>query len=305
MHDAVEDEGQNRGQKQHHADRRAHGEILLADDLLVDVGGQHVVLAAHDLGRAEVREAEDEADEGGRKQAVAHPGQGDREKDARGRGPHGARRFVEPRVRGAQGHRQDQHHLGKGEDRLGNDDADRAVEPDVPGQVHAEGGLERAEKARGHKALVAEEIDEVDAVEQRRRKQRGHGQAPEKALARNVRAGERIGEGKAEADGQDRGHQRDVDAVPKRLRQGRVLEKGAEIGQPRPDAVAVVQAFADDLGQGQEHRAHEKKHGKPEQRGAQPAFGKQGLAPHGDGCGRDRGKPFWRKVSPRPLSKDF
>ena len=60
------DEGDDRRQQQDQADDRTHLEILLPDDLLVDVGRQHVVLAADDLRDAEIGDDQDEHDEGRR-----------------------------------------------------------------------------------------------------------------------------------------------------------------------------------------------------------------------------------------------
>ena len=63
LHDAVEREGEHRRRQQHHADHRAHLEVLLADHLLVGVGRQHVELAADHLGDAEVGDHQREHDE--------------------------------------------------------------------------------------------------------------------------------------------------------------------------------------------------------------------------------------------------
>ena len=67
---AVDDEGQHGRHQQHHADHRAHLEILLADHLLVGVGRQHVELPADHLGDAEIGDHQREDDETGVDQAV-------------------------------------------------------------------------------------------------------------------------------------------------------------------------------------------------------------------------------------------
>ena len=57
------DEGDHGRHQQHEADHGAHLEVLLADHLLVGVGGEHVELAADHLGDAEVGDDQREHDE--------------------------------------------------------------------------------------------------------------------------------------------------------------------------------------------------------------------------------------------------
>ncbi len=76
LHDSVgnkRDQGRN---EQNNADGGAHAEILLADDLLVDIHGQDVVVAAHDLGRPEIGKAEGKTDKNGAHQTEFDPGKG-------------------------------------------------------------------------------------------------------------------------------------------------------------------------------------------------------------------------------------
>ena len=70
------------GMKEHHAHHRTHDKVLLADHLLVNVRGEDVVVPAHHLGRAEIRESENEADKDGAHQAVLDAGEGDREESS-------------------------------------------------------------------------------------------------------------------------------------------------------------------------------------------------------------------------------
>ena len=86
------------GTQQDHADDGAHLEILLADHLLVDVGREHVVLAADHLRHAEIGDDQGEDDEDRGDQAVAHARQRHRQEDAPPAGVQRRRRFVEPRV---------------------------------------------------------------------------------------------------------------------------------------------------------------------------------------------------------------
>jgi len=283
LEQSVQEKSRHRGQQQDHADRGAHGEMLLADDLLVDVRGQDIVLAAHDLGGAEVGEGQDEAGDGGGKESVPRPGQGHGPKDAQAGGPHGSGRLVESGVGGGQGHGQDEHGLGKGVDRFGDDDADRAVESDVQAR-------EQPEQAGGDKSLAAEKIDEVDAEKERRRKKRRHGQTTEKALGRKGGPGQGVGVGEAQGHGQGGGHAGDEQAVPKRSGQGGLGEKGAEIGQADPHPCGVLKAFGQDLGQGQAHGAKQPQYAEAKQEGTQALFGKKDFERSGgrtvDGGGR-------------------
>ena len=95
---AVDDEGDHRRQQQDQADHRAHLEVLLADHLLVDVGRQHVVLAADHLGHAEIGDHQGEDDEDGADQAVARARDGHRPEGPVGAGAQRLRRLVEPGV---------------------------------------------------------------------------------------------------------------------------------------------------------------------------------------------------------------
>ncbi|MPN60874.1 hypothetical protein SDC9_208607 [bioreactor metagenome] len=52
--EALRDEHHHRRYHQQQPDDRAHAEILLPDHLFIDVGGQHAVIAADHLRRAEV-----------------------------------------------------------------------------------------------------------------------------------------------------------------------------------------------------------------------------------------------------------
>ena len=73
----------HRRHQQQQADDGAHLEIELADDLLVDVGRQHIVLAADHLRHAEIGEDQGEDHEGGADHAIAAAGQRHRPEDAR------------------------------------------------------------------------------------------------------------------------------------------------------------------------------------------------------------------------------
>ena len=162
LDDAVENKGGQGGDEQHHAHHRAHDEILLSDDLLVDVHGQDVVAAAHHLWRAEVGEGEHEADKDRGHEAVFDARQGDLEEGACPGRAQGGRGLVQPGVGHAQGYGKDEERLRKGEDDLGNDDAHRAVQADVHPRQEPEEPL-------GDESFFPEHVDQGDAVEQRGR----------------------------------------------------------------------------------------------------------------------------------------
>jgi hypothetical protein len=90
--------GEHRRDEQHHAHHRAHLEVLLADDLLVDIGCQHVKIAADDLGRAEVGDGERKHHEARADEPVAAAGKGHGEEDAQLAGAQRHGRFIKPRV---------------------------------------------------------------------------------------------------------------------------------------------------------------------------------------------------------------
>ena len=166
----VDGEGEAGGDQEEHAHHRAHLEVLLADHLLVDVGGQDVVLAADDLGRPEVGDDHGEDDEGRADEAVAGPGQGDGQEDARGARPERHRRLVEAGVGEPEGGHDDQQGVREGEEDLGDHDPDGAVD-------------RVAEQEPADHALVAEEVDEGDAGQERRHQDGDEGDGLEEALA--------------------------------------------------------------------------------------------------------------------------
>ena len=54
LHPPVYAKGQHSGQQQDKAHHRTHGEVLLANDLLENVGRQHVEAPTNDFGNAKV-----------------------------------------------------------------------------------------------------------------------------------------------------------------------------------------------------------------------------------------------------------
>ena len=141
------------------ADHRAHPEVLLADDLLVDVGGEHVVLAADHLWHTEVRDDQREHDEGRADQAVTRARHGDGPESAPGAGLERLGRLVETRVGDCQRRGHDDERVREGPEHLADDDADRPID-------------RGAEQSSLGDPLIAEQVDEADGRQQRGRQQR-------------------------------------------------------------------------------------------------------------------------------------
>ena len=171
LHHLVDREGDHRRQQQDQADHGAHLEVLLADHLLVDVGRQHVELAADHLGHAEIGDHQGEDDEDGADQAVARARDGHRPEGPAGAGAQRLGRLVEPGVGDRQRGGDDDQRVREGPEHLADDDADRPVD-------------RGAEQQALGQALVAEQVDEADRRQQRGRQDRdlgdrsGTGRAP-------------------------------------------------------------------------------------------------------------------------------
>ena len=196
LDEPVDGERDQRRDQQHNRDHRAHLEVLLADHLLVDVDRKHVELPADHLGQAEIGDHQVEHHEGGRDQPVARARDGD--------GPEGLpparlqrhRRLVEPRVRDRQRSGDDDHRVREGEEDRPDDDADGAVD-------------RLAHQQFPDHSLLAEQIDQGDARQQRRHQDRRHRDQPEETLEAHATPVQRIGEAKGEADRDDGADQRD------------------------------------------------------------------------------------------------
>ena len=115
------------GKQQHQADNRSHREILLADHLLVDVGGEHIILPANNLGHAEIGDCQSEGNDGCGDNPVDGAGQGDGEKDPCRSRAERIGCLIKPSV----GRRQRRHHdhqdMGKDVEHHADHDADGPV----------------------------------------------------------------------------------------------------------------------------------------------------------------------------------
>ena len=208
------------GSSSTHADRRAHVEVHLAGDLVVDLGGQHAVRAAHDDGIAEVGDRHAEYHEGGGEQAVARLRQGDVDELPPRRGAHGFGRVVQAAVGARQRGAEDQHRLRQGIGGVGDQQAPEAV--DVGGQPGP----------AMHQPVAAEQEQQAEALHQRRRqhRQQQHRARPASA-ARSRERCSAMRDGQPAGDRQHRGAAGHQHAVPGRAQQARFVPQPGVVGQ--------------------------------------------------------------------------
>ena len=135
------------GNQQHHADHRAHGEILLADDLLVSVSRKHIELSANHFGDAEIRHHQREHNKAGVDQAELGAGQCHGAEDARLRGAQRIRHLIEARIRQRQRSHEDNECMREAIENLCDHDSRRAVD-------------RSAKQETFQQALIAEQIDQ-------------------------------------------------------------------------------------------------------------------------------------------------
>ena len=268
LHHAVHQEGDHRRDQQDHRDGRAHGEVLLARDLVVDLGGHHRELAPDGLGRAEVGDDEREDHEAGAHQPELHAGQGHGQEGLEGGGPERSRRVVEARVGGGEGGDQDQERVREAVEHLRGHDALGAVDPHV---VAGDAGED---------PVVAEHVDEGERLHQGGREEGQHRHDAKEAAPRREGPRERVGvaEGQRHRDGH--GHQRDREAVPDRGRDGGSAEIAPVVGQPHEAAGGIQQAPPDHVQQRVEHEEVEDDRERGHQRVADHVLADQPVADH-------------------------
>ena len=230
LHEAIDREGEHRRDEKDHPDDRAHREVLLADDLLVGVGREHVELAADHLRDAEIGDDEGEDHEAGADDAVARARQGDGPEDAGRRRAERRRRLVEAPVGERQRGHEDQERVREAVQHLGDDDADRAVD-------------RGAHQNLAQEALVTEDVEQRQRRQQRRREDRQERRGVEQALRRHAASGQAVGIDEGERH-DDRGRQRrDGDAVEERGEQRRGREVDGEVAQADEAAIGVLEAL--------------------------------------------------------------
>jgi hypothetical protein len=211
--------GKHCGKQQQQADHRSHAEVLLADDLLVHVGGEHVILAADHLWHTEVRDDQREHDEGCADQAVTRTRDGNGPESAPGAGLERLGRLVETRVRGCQRRGHDDERVREGPEHLAYDDADRPID-------------RGAEQSSLGDPLIAEQVDEADGREQRGRQQRDLRHQLEDAASGHAGPGQSVGEDEREQHADHGADQCDQDTVGDRGGERRIGEVLHEVGEP-------------------------------------------------------------------------
>jgi len=156
LHILVDDEREHCRQQKDQSHHRAHAEVLLTDHLLVDVGREHVVLAADHFRHAEVGDDEGEDDERRADEPVARAGDSDRPEGAPGARLQRIGGLVEPRIGGRQRGRHDNERVRERPEHLADHDADGTIDG-------------TAEQHPLCNALVAEQVDEADGRQEGRR----------------------------------------------------------------------------------------------------------------------------------------
>ncbi len=202
----IDEERHQHRQQQDQADDRADLEILLANDLLVNVDREHVVVRADDLRHAELGHRHRENDHRRGDQTIARAGQRDRpELPPAGRAER-IRRLVQARVGQRETGENDHHRV---RERREHHRHHHARQP-----VHGR-KAEPPERAF-ERALIAEQVDERECGEHRRREDRDQRDVPPQALQRNAGALNRVREPERERHGQQRGERREGQRVLRR-----------------------------------------------------------------------------------------
>jgi hypothetical protein len=276
----VDGERQHRGREQQQGDDCTFLEILLADNELEHVGGEHVEVAADHLGNAEVGDDEREGHERGGDQPVLGARQRDGEELACRAGAHRIGGFIQARVGGGERSDQDHQRMREGREDLGQHDAGGTVDlldaqPRQPGLEHA---------------LVAEPVDQRDGREQRGCQQGHQRDRARQALEAHSAARQRIGEAKGGGNGDERHHHRDPDAVPQGVEQcgrARIVD---EVGQAHVAALCVFDRLLQDGAQRCSEESEQRQRNEQQRRMGKP-FRPVDVLAHSRGAQRHRGHP--------------
>ncbi|MNI27332.1 hypothetical protein D3C73_810650 [compost metagenome] len=175
----IDPETEQRRQQQHHADQRTATELLLADHRLVGFQRQHLIVAPDHHGHAEVGDGqgEDQTERGENSLTRRRPG--DAAEGFCRTGAHARSGIEQARIR--QGQRRQQNHQGvwKGVDHLAEHNAPEAIDVvrDQPAQH----------------ALIAEQVNQCNPRQHRRRHQWQQRNTTPDTFARNQRALQCVG----------------------------------------------------------------------------------------------------------------
>ena len=175
----IDTEAEQRRQQQHHADQRAATELLLADHGFVGFQRQHLIVATDHHRHAEVGDGQGEHQTERGEHGLTRRRPGDAAKRFGRTGAHARRRIEQSRIGQRQRRQQNHQRVGKGVDHLTQHNAPEAVD------------VVREQPAQH--ALVAEQIDQRNARQHRRRHQRQQGNPAPDAFGRNQRALQGVG----------------------------------------------------------------------------------------------------------------
>ncbi|MNQ47827.1 hypothetical protein D3C85_616840 [compost metagenome] len=134
--------------------------------------------------------------------------------------------------------------MGKAPEAQTNDDADGAVDALA------------AEQPLGD-PLIAKPVDQADGGQQGGHQEWNKAYQAKQALARHAGAGEGIGVAKGDGHHQGGDQHPEPEGVAEGLTQMRGVEVGAEVGEPHPEAVFVLQALLQHGEQRQQQAAGE------------------------------------------------
>ena len=175
--------------------------------------------------------------------------------------------------------------MREGPEHLPHDDADRPVD-------------RVAEEQPLGQALVAEQVDEADRGQERRRQDRDLGDDPEQAATGHPGAGEAIGIDEGQHDADHGAQSRHGEAVGDRAQECRVDEEALEVREPGKAAVVALEALGE-----HRHEREQNGHGQQCRQAGQPdaqeavVAGKQ-LPHRPTDTGGDRGGLKAREVDP-------
>ena len=236
----IDAEAEQRRQQQHHADQRPASELLLTDHGFVGFQRQHLIVAADHHRHTEIGDGQGEHQAERGEHCLPGRRPGDAAKGFRRTGAHARRRIEQPRIGQRQRRQQNHQRMGKGVDHLTQHNAPETVD------------IVREQPAQH--ALVAEQINQCDTRQHRRRHQWQQGNPAPEALGWNQCTLQGVGKqvGQRYDDGRDaEGNFQAVTKQPVEILAGHQLLRG-EPATALPGLAA--EAAPEDRQQRQQHR---------------------------------------------------
>jgi hypothetical protein len=175
----IDAKAEQRRQQQHHADQRAATELLLTDHGFVGFQRQHLIVATDHHRHTEIGDGQGEHQTERGEHSLTSCRPGDAAKGLGRTGAHARRGIEQSRIGQRQCREQDHQRMGKGVNHLAQHN------PPEPVDVVREQPAQHA--------LVAEQIDQRNARQHRRRHQRQQRNPAPDAFRRNQRALQRVG----------------------------------------------------------------------------------------------------------------